>query len=530
IRLLGAADKTVALRSALESPSLEQGKQVFIVDPTSFTAVPRTPFAYWVSDDFLDKFRVFQPFESDGRVAQRALSTNNDFRYLRLSWERFADQALTRPASGWFPFAKGGQFSRFYADIYLIVNWIDEGREIEAEAIKKFPYLKGNASWVMHRECNYIRPGITWPRRTQGGLSVRIMPTGCLFADKGPSAFVEGDSSKELCSLLAIINSSTFRAFVDLQMAFGSFEVGVIQRTPVPELSAADREALAGLARRAWALKRSLDTRNETSHAFELPALLSCIRNASSVRAEVSKHEYSLAMRAAMWGEHVKAVEAELVSIQAEIDERCFDLYDIGEEDRRAIAPEKDRPTPTDGDDASLDSDVYIDEADAEADDGDEADETAAADTASLTAELVSWAFGAAFGRFDVRLATGGREPPPVPEPFDPLPACSAGMLTGPDGLPCAAPPEGYPVAFPSNGILADDPGHPRDIEPLVRSILDTIVFAGQPVEQEICENLGVKSLREYFRKPALFFADHLKQYSKSRRKAPIYWPLSTAS
>ncbi|HKQ37621.1 MAG TPA: type II restriction endonuclease subunit M, partial [Verrucomicrobiae bacterium] len=32
------------------------------------------------------------------------------------------------------------------------------------------------------------------------------------------------------------------------------------------------------------------------------------------------------------------------------------------------------------------------------------------------------------------------------------------------------------------------------------------------------------------FRKPAGFFADHLKRYSKSRRQAPIYWPLSTAS
>jgi hypothetical protein len=36
--------------------------------------------------------------------------------------------------------------------------------------------------------------------------------------------------------------------------------------------------------------------------------------------------------------------------------------------------------------------------------------------------------------------------------------------------------------------------------------------------------------LRDYFRKPAGFFADHLKRYSKSRRQAPIYWPLVTPS
>src|SRR5207248_2245560 len=36
--------------------------------------------------------------------------------------------------------------------------------------------------------------------------------------------------------------------------------------------------------------------------------------------------------------------------------------------------------------------------------------------------------------------------------------------------------------------------------------------------------------LRDYFRKPAGFFANHLKRYSKSRRQAPIYWPLQTPS
>ena len=39
-----------------------------------------------------------------------------------------------------------------------------------------------------------------------------------------------------------------------------------------------------------------------------------------------------------------------------------------------------------------------------------------------------------------------------------------------------------------------------------------------------------MRSVREYFRKPVGFFADHLKRYSKSRRAAPIYWPLSTPS
>jgi hypothetical protein len=81
-----------------------------------------------------------------------------------------------------------------------------------------------------------------------------------------------------------------------------------------------------------------------------------------------------------------------------------------------------------------------------------------------------------------------------------------------------------------------DDPNHPLDIERRVREVIE-IIWSGkeggptaEDIEHEACEILGVKSLRDYFRKPAGFFADHLKRYSKSRRQAPIYWPLSTAS
>ncbi len=52
----------------------------------------------------------------------------------------------------------------------------------------------------------------------------------------------------------------------------------------------------------------------------------------------------------------------------------------------------------------------------------------------------------------------------------------------------------------------------------------------GEAIEQEACDLLGVRNLRGYFSRPTGFFADHLRRYSKSRRQAPIYWPLSTAS
>jgi len=75
-----------------------------------------------------------------------------------------------------------------------------------------------------------------------------------------------------------------------------------------------------------------------------------------------------------------------------------------------------------------------------------------------MVTSLLSWALGVAFGRFDVRLATGERSAPTEPEPFDPLPVCSPGMLTGDDGLPLSQPPAGYPLAFPADGLLVEQP------------------------------------------------------------------------
>ena len=59
-----------------------------------------------------------------------------------------------------------------------------------------------------------------------------------------------------------------------------------------------------------------------------------------------------------------------------------------------------------------------------------------------------------------------------------------------------------------------------------------TVIWGTQAdnVEELACVVLGVKNLADYFSSPAKFFADHFKCYSKSSRKAPIYWPLSTAS
>jgi hypothetical protein len=78
-----------------------------------------------------------------------------------------------------------------------------------------------------------------------------------------------------------------------------------------------------------------------------------------------------------------------------------------------------------------------------------------------------------------------------------------------------------------------DDPGHPFDVVRRVDEVFRLIWSErADAIEQEVCAILRVKELRDYFRKPGAggFWADHIARYSKSRRKAPIYWLLQSAS
>jgi hypothetical protein len=500
-RLLEADDKASALRRVVSEPAAADGKRRFEVHASSFASVPRSPFAYWVSERVRRLFTDLSRFEASGRVARQGGVNGDDFRWLRVWLETTSAAAIGR----WVPIAKGGAFSPFYADLPLVAAW-DSARDTfwAFTGLPHRPSLKP-ASFDF-----YFRPGLTWPRRTQGGLSLRVMPAGCVFADKGPALFVAGDVTEELLAILAVVNAQAFKALIDLQMAFGSYEVGVVQRTPVPDLTPSGEVALAILSRRAWTLKRNLDTRTETSHAFVLPALL-------QVAGE------TLAAQAAAWTEHVREVEAELAAIQAEIDERCFVLYGIDDEDRRGItygfggSPSGSATSEDEG------------EEDAEAED--EGEGETAADAATLAAELVSWAVGVAFGRFDGRRATGARGLPVEPEPFDPLPVCSPAMLTGDDGLPLARPPAGYPLAFPEDGIFVDDPGHPRDLTAALRAVFETVFGSrADAVWQETAALLDPRGhdLRTWL--AGGFFEHHLRRHSKSRRKAPILWQLGVPS
>jgi hypothetical protein len=150
----------------------------------------------------------------------------------------------------------------------------------------------------------------------------------------------------------------------------------------------------------------------------------------------------------------------------------------------------------------------------------------------STTESVIFYCVGSLYGRWDLRFVVGTKASPSPPNPFDPLPICSPGMLQGPDGLPAKEVPGNYPFRINWDGIISDDFDQPDNLIRRVQEVLELIwKDRAEAIEKEACEILGVKELRDYFRKPGKggFWDDHVTRYSKSRRKAPIYWLLQSS-
>ena len=138
-----------------------------------------------------------------------------------------------------------------------------------------------------------------------------------------------------------------------------------------------------------------------------------------------------------------------------------------------------------------------------------------------MAQEIIQELVGMAFGRWDIRFAQHPETTPPFGDVFDALPFMPVVSL--------AKAPANYPITIPADGIFSNDEESSICLSKRVRDVIHAIwPSIADDVEFELCKLINYDSLQEYFDDPNGFFDYHFKRYTKSRRKAPIYWPISS--
>lgn len=84
-------------------------------------------------------------------------------------------------------------------------------------------------------------------------------------------------------------------------------------------------------------------------------------------------------------------------------------------------------------------------------------------------------------------------------------------------------------LAVPSDGIMTNEEESPLCLASHVREVMVGLWGdRADDMEYELSQLIGCKSLQAYLLSPTGFFDYHFKRYTKSRRKAPIYWLLAS--
>jgi len=555
------SDKEPRLSEALEhTTDAKKDSAVFQVNCGRFKNLPGQSLGYWLSPQLLKKLGAMQTTRAQGLEVRIGLQTSDDFRYLRNWWE------IARNSQGWLPFAKGGEFRPYFDDINLCVDWRNSGASYWTPVNPKIGKPFSNIWMLGETIARYFcSGGLTYPRRTSKKFNPRLLPVGSAFADKGP--MIRWNSRQHELAFLAIAYSRVFewvmtaqvgKEGVDTRAAAISYEAGTLLSTPLPVLSSQDIENLATLGGALVVSAAQTQAIDEVSHWFIAP-----FRSEHRTLQEIAESRVRVA-------EEALVARLKLEASVEEIANRAYGLSgeDSEELDDSLFPLATNYPTQIDPNVARDFKAAYLEGASLFYRDGEESDEVSArgrfhaddlegachllrihpttlltlrqesrilraSDLSNAAACILSWSVGVCFGRWNVEIGNRDIVSSVTCESLlQSIPRASLAMLRDIDDLPATSSPAGYFMPIEWDGIMVDDPDNQHDAVRRARDVVEYVwKDRAEGIEKEACEILGVKELRDYFRKPGPggFFGDHIGRYSKSRRKAPIYWLLQSS-
>ena len=271
LRLVGGRNEAEKAQLLREAAANNDHAVRFETSVAALAVIPGRPVVYWASRQMLKAFSVGTPL-GEIAPAKQGLATADNERFLRqwfeVSGDRSYMQARDREdarASGarWFPHNKGGEFRKWWGNQDYVVNWEDDGREIQSLVD---PKTGKQRSRPQNTDC-YFRPCVSWSRVSSGELSVRFFRQGSTPNDVGPVIVAERD---KLLKIASMSNSAIATGFLAVMAPGTHFEVGQVNNLPWIEPESFDS---AGVERLIDIFRSDWDSR-ETSWDFARPPYL----------------------------------------------------------------------------------------------------------------------------------------------------------------------------------------------------------------------------------------------------------------
>jgi hypothetical protein len=200
----------------------------------NFAKIPGGPVAYWVSEKFTNMYK--QTSIAQIATTREGMTTADNDQFVRL-WEEVNSEHIAfgcttsfeaqKTNRRWFPYAKGGDFRKWYGNSWYVVDWQDDGwriRNFKDEKTGRIRSHNYNLEYIF-REC------LSWTRVTSGNFCIRYYPKGYLCDTAGAGLFVE----KDRMFLLGWLSTNIVNQMLQIQNPTIVVQAGDVARIPVPE-------------------------------------------------------------------------------------------------------------------------------------------------------------------------------------------------------------------------------------------------------------------------------------------------------
>jgi len=239
----------------------------------NFSKIPGMPIAYWIGKGISSAFNNKSLDKLS--ITRMGLTTGNNDYYLRL-WHEVEIESIgfymTREQAKesklkWFPYNKGGDYRKWYGNRDYIVNWYDDGQEMQTKL-----HPSGNRIWAHNFNLDFnFKKHITWNDITSGDISFRAFEDGFLFDSSAAVAFV---NEEYFYYLMGYLNTKFVNNVSKLLNPTLHFKLGDFDKLP---LKIEYQDKVSELSKRNIILSKQDWDSFETSWDFQRHPLLNGI-------------------------------------------------------------------------------------------------------------------------------------------------------------------------------------------------------------------------------------------------------------
>ena len=289
----------------------QSNDRVYTLPQLKLKDIKSYPFIYWISDEFREKFgKTIMDEIFDIRAG---IQTSNNNRFLRYPWEITDLRTSNNDKGRWVLYAKGGPYCKWHGNIWLTIDWKDEGSYLQE-------FLKSRGQ-DLHAQEYYFKKGITYSAKGSGSISFREYDSNCLFDIAGSCIFPNG-KFENMGYALGVYNSQIVSYSLDCLNPTVNKQPNDLKRLPFVEPNSGQEKRITDLSSVCINIKKVLCEYSLIEPEF----IQSPLKVGTETSVVLSKY-YN----------YENALLTQILLNESIINKTVFEVYELSEHDKQMV-------------------------------------------------------------------------------------------------------------------------------------------------------------------------------------------------